>query len=201
MGSLLSVPQLKAGLWGTALLSMFSSRFLTWRPGTACMLHVPWTRSGHVSRPKQVKEWPVHMDFSSKPIIRNISDLPHPSKRPCSVWDTPASHPDPWTEFKKRCLFHSLLNINIYIFFFGFLCVPEHSNTRLFPEHSSFVYLSIPITDLRLSACSDGTFPRDHSLCYNASFRVLVLKPPVLCKVTELPHWALTLGVLKLSLA
>lgn len=104
-------------------------------------------------------------------------------------------HLGPWTEFKKRYLLHCLLHIHSPSFFTpppplfggGFLCVLKHSNTRLFPRHSSFVYLSFPVTDLCLSVCSDSTFSCDYSLCY-ASFRVLVLKPLVLCKVTELPH-------------
>lgn len=109
-----------------------------------------------------------------------------------------------WTEFKKRYLFIAfckLILLPLFFFFPSFLCVLMHSNTRLFLKHSSFVYLSIPITDLCLSGCSDSTFPCDRSLCGDTSARAGVFKPLALCKVTELPHWALTLGVLKLSLA
>lgn len=79
-----------------------------------------------------------------------------------------------WTEFKKRYLFTTFCKqillplLLFFIFFFflfpSFLCVLMHSNTRLSLKHSSFVYLSIPITDLCLSGCSDHTFPCDHSL-------------------------------------
>ena len=150
------------------------------------------------AEPQEWKEWPVHADFSSEPIIRNISDLSRPSKRPYGIEDISASQP--WAELKKRYLFIAFCTLILlplfFFFFFPVSCVCWSIQTPdFFLKHSSFVYLSVPITDLRLSDCSDSTFPCDRSLSDDASSGVLVLKPLVLCKVTELPHWALTLGV------
>lgn len=127
--------------------------------------------------------------FSLKSRIRNFGDLLPPSQR-LTVFEI-ALHPSPGLNLRKGIC--SLPSENEYSFLFyfflpSFLCVLMHSNTRLFPKHSSFVYLSIPITDLCLSGCSDHTFPRDHSLHGDTSARVGVFQPLALCKVTELPH-------------
>lgn len=113
---------------GRALRCLFVLRVLQQVRLLEPFAHGVWP-SGHEGSagPQEWKVGPLHMDFSSKPVIRNVSDLSLPSKRPYSI--ETSLHPSPQLNLRSCLLtaFCILILLPLFSIYFSWLPVCDEA--------------------------------------------------------------------------